>query len=55
MLKLIKIIFIMIIMAFEIPLTQQIEHSKSPEHIQNEVKSNLNEAKIIMDNVEKEV
>lgn len=42
-------------MAFEIPLTQQIEHSKSPEHIQNEVKSNLNEAKIIMDNVEKEV
>jgi hypothetical protein len=41
-------------MASEKFLTFQIENSKSPENIQDEVKSALNEAKNIMDNVKKD-
>jgi len=42
-------------MASETWLTIQIETSKSPEKIQNEVKSYLNEAKIIMENVKNDL
>jgi len=38
-------------MASETFLTAQIEASKSSEKIENEVKSYLNEAKLIMENV----